>query len=132
MYILIHYCTYLFIGLYLVVPSIVPYSVAVNSCYWIWKWDKYETDGIFIKVLYLVVPSIVPHDGYRFTAETNFFFNFLIHHIINKSISTKLIIITSSKLMDVKLYLALAGSLGLAYVTYNMLNKPRIITISRE
>jgi len=34
--------------------------------------------------------------------------------------------------MDVKLYLALAGSLGLAYVTYNMLNKPRIITISRE
>ncbi len=34
--------------------------------------------------------------------------------------------------MDIKLYLALAGGLSLAYVTYNMLNKPRTYLIPRE
>jgi hypothetical protein len=32
--------------------------------------------------------------------------------------------------MDVKLYLALAGSLGFAYVAYNLYSRPRAVTIS--
>lgn len=32
--------------------------------------------------------------------------------------------------MDIKLYLALAGSLGFAYVAYNLYSKPRTVTIS--
>jgi len=34
--------------------------------------------------------------------------------------------------MDVKLYLALAGTLGVAYVTYNFLNKPRTVIIPKD
>ena len=30
--------------------------------------------------------------------------------------------------MDVKVYLALAGALGVAYVSYNYLNKPKTAT----
>ena len=33
--------------------------------------------------------------------------------------------------MDVKLYLALAGALGVAYVSYSYLNKPKTLTLSK-
>lgn len=34
--------------------------------------------------------------------------------------------------MDVKLYLALAGTLSLAYVTYTFLNKPKVVIIDKN
>ena len=34
--------------------------------------------------------------------------------------------------MDLKIYLALAGGLSIAYVAYNVLNKPRTFVISKD
>jgi aromatic ring-opening dioxygenase LigB subunit len=34
--------------------------------------------------------------------------------------------------MDLKVYLVLAGSLGLAYLSYSYLNKPKSITMDKE